>query len=92
MKRIFASFCFLLFFVFVGILGTWEARYTKTVKCIKYKNNVYTFIDSNNHTWLWDSTAEDFQFDKNYKLIMDDNHTPNNIYDDRIIAIKTIDK
>ena len=88
MKRLIAGFGFLLFFGIVGMLGTWEARYTKLATCIDYKNNIYTFTDNDGHTWEWDSETKSFQIGNFYKLVMDDNHTPNNIYDDKIITPK----
>jgi len=77
------------FLVVVGLLGGWESKYTKEATCIGYAEGVYTFVDSEGDAWMWESEqGENFDVNETYVLVMDDNHSINNRYDDWIYKIK----
>ena len=79
------------FLGFTGLVGTWEAEYSRLTICTNYSytKQVYTFTDNNGNDWEWErELLDDFEVGKAYRLIMDDNHSPSNIYDDTIKKIK----
>lgn len=81
------------FLAVVGLVGGWESKYTKEATCIGYAEGVYTFVDSAGDAWMWESEqGEDFNVNETYVLVMDDNHSINNLQDDWIYKIKKVEK
>ena len=77
------------FLGFVGLVGSWEAEYSRLTTCTNIQHEVATFTDNSGHDWKWDIEAgEYFEVGNVYRLIMDNNHTPHNMFDDTIKKIK----
>jgi len=64
----------------------WAEQYPRVfiVNDLNYNNDVVVFSDVNNELWTWNG-IEDWQLFDVAAAIMDDNDTPNNIYDDVIV-------
>lgn len=88
MKNIKTYVVFVGFLVLVGLIGNWESKYTRAVTCIEKTDNFYNFMDESGNVWGWETNKDTFSVGDPYYLIMDDNHTPNDIFDDSIIKIK----
>lgn len=79
------------FLGFIGLVGGWESTYTRLTICTNYnyETQVYTFTDNSGNDWEWErEPLDDFKVGNAYRLVMDDNHTTSNIYDDWIKKIK----
>lgn len=64
-------------------------EYTSQCVCKSTDNIDTVFVDSNGEAWLWGNEAgESHVIGVKYNLTMDNNNTPNNIYDDIIISIE----
>lgn len=77
------------FLAVVGLVGGWESKYTKEATCTGYMQGVYSFTDSRGDVWEWEEEqGDDFIINETYVLVMDDNHSINNRFDDWIYKIK----
>lgn len=86
--KILQTLIFVAFLGFIGLTGTYEGTSSRVTVCTNYKDNIYTFTDSQGNDWEWEAEDNDnFEVGKTYKLIMDNNHS-SNIYDDIIKKIK----
>lgn len=71
-----------------GFIAYNETRYERPAVCVASYEGEYTFQDKTGELWGWDTTEKTYTVGKEYTLVMSDNHTPMNIYDDPILKIK----
>jgi len=89
MNKFFSAIGVSAFLLFAGLMSSWEAEYSRLAVCTNRQGTVYTFTDNNGNDWEWErEPGETFELGYAYRLVMDNNHTPFNKYDDTIKKIK----
>ncbi len=69
-----------------GLIGNYEATYSRLAICSAHKGSVWVFTDNSGNDWEWE--GDYFEIGNAYRLIMDTLHTDSYIYDDQIKKIK----
>lgn len=75
------SVCFVIF-----ICGWMDTHYIRQATVTRITNNVVTITDTTNNVWTCEATK--LKVNDRIKVLMDNNGTDTNIYDDIIIKIK----
>lgn len=86
-KGLILVLAFVLVLVFCSVI---ESTYRREVKVNAVENNVITFEDENGFLWDWEQEESEkaYTIGEKATLIMFNNHTDNNIYDDEIKRVK----
>lgn len=70
-------------------VGYSETHYQKTVTVFSKNGNVITFEDFKGDLWDYETDSiSDFEIGSEHYLLMHNNYTENNFYDDIIVKIK----
>ena len=81
----------LLLIVAPSVAGNIETHYTKEAVVINIKNNDEVVVmDEQNE--IWSFYGKSYLIGEKVKLVMFNNYTENNIYDDEIVNVKIIKK
>ena len=78
------KFCLAIMFLVGFVASMWiENTYNREASVVSVKNGVTTFEDLTGN--LWEAETTEFEYGSEVILIMFNNHTDTNIYDDEII-------
>lgn len=75
------------FFIGLGCCGALESTYTRNAVVGYVSNGIVSCYDESDNTWEF--YGDGFYVGQEVKLIMDNNHTENNIYDDFVKDVLT---
>lgn len=79
---------FIVIIALPAIAGSVENKYTIEGRVIAVEDQTVVVKDYKDNIWTFD--GEGFQVENTVWMLMDSNHTPNNIYDDKIIDAKVV--
>lgn len=79
--------------IFIGapaFAGNIETHYTRIAEVVSAKGSSITVLDNSDHYWTFE--GDGYAEGDKVSLKMFTNYTDDNIYDDEIISVKTLDR